>query len=111
MINIPITIPAMEIAIPTIALLAVQLLKKLNLFQGGRAKELLPLWAALIAAPIAVVYQLLFGDFIFESEYIAQLVIYGFSLGLTACGAFSLCKGLFMGKNPKQTAQDRGKLL
>ena len=98
MLDMPIPIPVIEVAIPGFVLFVIQFLKQYSPFQSDKAKRLLPMLAGAIGAPAAVIYQLLFGVFIAEAEPIAQLVIYGFMLGLTACGTFSLAKGLFMGK-------------
>jgi len=91
-------ISAIDAAVPAFVLFVVQILKKFKPFQNGKAKELLPVIAGLIGVPTIIVYQLVFGVFINEVEAIGQLVIYGFGLGLTACGTFSFAKGLFMGK-------------
>ena len=98
MLDIPISIPTMEIAVPAIVLFVVQLLKQFKALQNDKVKKLLPTIAGLIGAPAAIGYQLILVGLLPSGEAIAQLAVYGFTLGLTACGAFSFCKGLFSGK-------------
>jgi len=100
-------LPEMTIAVPAFVLFALQIFKKFKPFQGGKVKELLPLFAGLIGATAAFGYQLIFGSVIFETEAIGQLIVQGFILGLTACGTFSFAKGMFMGKT-KPKADDFG---
>jgi len=105
MLDLPITIPVMEVAVLGFVLFVVQFMKQYKPFQGERIKRLLPAISGLLGAPAAVIYQWLFVGLIATPENITQLAIYGFTLGLTACGTFSFAKGLFMGKT-KPKADD-----
>jgi len=81
-------LPTMEILVPAIVLGIMQFLKQFAPFGGDKVKRLLPLLAGVISAPLAITYQFLFGDFVSCAEFITQVAIYGFGLGLMAYGTF-----------------------